>query len=116
MSGQERDLQAKQDYEAFIRWWEAKGYPDGISLDFSDARDAFASGMRAARAPAAEVRRAPCPVAGHDGEHFQWRAGDWVCGHVLAASLALAGVIPPPEPLGTQTAQESPGGPSARAD
>ena len=45
------NAQAKQDYAEFSAWWQAKGYRDGESLDFSDARDAFASGMRAARQP-----------------------------------------------------------------
>lgn len=44
---------AEQDYAEFTRWWQAKGYPDGAAVDFSDARDAFGSGMRAARAIAA---------------------------------------------------------------
>jgi hypothetical protein len=45
-----------------------------------------------------EVQFAPCPVDGHDGSHMQWRSGQWTCGHVLANSLVLAGILPVPEP------------------
>jgi hypothetical protein len=60
--------EAERDYAEFSAWWQAKGYPDGISLDFSDARDAFASGMRAARAIAAREPDAGTTAA-------QWRQG-----------------------------------------
>lgn len=61
--------QARQDYDEFSAWWQAKGYPDGISLDFSDARDAFASGMRAARAIAAAAPAGQAAPASHVVSH-----------------------------------------------
>jgi len=106
----------------FDGYWKAQDYDACAAFGQADLADAFEAGMQAQRdlaarepqpAPerfAAEVRRAPCPVAGHDGEHFQWRTGDWVCGHVLAASLALAGIVPPPEiGAAAREAQPAPG-------
>jgi hypothetical protein len=80
-----RDTLAGQDYAAFIRWWEAKGYLTDLPLDFSDAHDAFASGMRAARDLAAALKPKPAP----DGEpltHFFhcWRFPDH---HACAVAL-----------------------------
>jgi hypothetical protein len=80
-----RDTLAEQDYAAFIRWWEAKGYLTDLPLDFSDAHDAFASGMRAARDLAAALKPKPAP----DGEpltHFFhcWRFPDH---HACAVAL-----------------------------
>ena len=76
-----RDLQAKRDYEEFSRWWQSKGYPDGMSLDFSDARDAFASGMRAARALAAQEPPASPELA-------EVRAADGTAAPELTAAMA----------------------------
>jgi hypothetical protein len=46
-------------------------------------------------APGPEVQLAPCPVEGHDAEHFQVRTHEhWMCGHLLADALAANGIPP----------------------
>jgi hypothetical protein len=58
-----RDPQAEQDYTEFTGWWEAQGWHDGQTCDFSDLRNAFGAGMRAARDLAAAHH--PQPAPGH---------------------------------------------------
>jgi len=93
--------QGQAEYEI----WRA-AIPDWVCNvpggDWADLPDAVKAGFAAlaARDPHAEdappeVQFAPCPVEGHDGSHMQWRSGQWTCGHVLANSMVLGGVMEP---------------------
>lgn len=43
------------------------------------------------------VQIAPCPVEGHDADHFQVSTGAaWLCGELLAQMLTAQGTIPDP--------------------
>jgi hypothetical protein len=95
-----RDHQAEQDYAAFTAWWESKGYADGATLDFSDARDAYGSGMRDARdlAAAQEPHAAPGPAVcecGHAWAHHAF--SDDVCA-VVDCPCARPRPAPRPAP------------------